>query len=665
MIDKITIQIILQYFQYLEKHMMEVVDFNIAKVNCKTGSIVKKYTFRNVSELNKFCIENGYDNDLCGYRYYDEDENEWVDLGEESILDLSGDYFFNIINFNCVYISIIPHYELAYKVVNDNGRLIVTEIKTHNTSLPSQFYDERERIKSVIYKTLVAILIVYQHILEMKYDDIDDTIGDLFDLIYKYKVPAVFDIVYCEEDSDSDSESASENEHWDDSDSESDSDSDSDSDSEYISDTFIRWLINDDHTIPEGYYTICTNIDDNEDHYILTNITYPDEEPDETGRMGDRLMVTTEPEYINGESGDLYDDKIISSDKSILWYISYDSENTRSGEQFMNLSTTVNGKKYYMSIKDSDSSRKEIYLVSEKDELCKFIITDIDTEGDVLTGNGDCEIKSNGKTIRAKLRLNTSTSPQYGGYGYYRFYGKTSSGYSGMGVPIALFRNDTGFDANHTLTVNYVYSTGGEVKPSVIERYTHGQSFSVETPSMEGYVIEADAPTSGRMTQDRTITFTYTEIQNILYQKITDISQLTDGDYLIVYEDNSYAFDGSRGTLDAVNNYIDVVIDNDKIELEKEEDTFYFTIETTGDSKSIKSESGYYIGQTRDANGLTSSELEIYPNTINFDADGSVNIISSKAHLRFNSTSGQMRFRYFKSKSYTGQKAISLYKKIT
>ena len=37
----------------------------------------------------------------------------------------------------------------------------------------------------------------------MKYDDIDDTIGDLFDLIYRYKVPAVFDIVYCEEGSDS------------------------------------------------------------------------------------------------------------------------------------------------------------------------------------------------------------------------------------------------------------------------------------------------------------------------------------------------------------------------------------------------------------------------------------------------------------------------------
>lgn len=661
MIDKITIQIILQYFQYLEKHMMEVVDFNIAKVNCKTGNIVKKYAFKNVSELNKFCIDNGYDNDLCGYRYYDEDESEWVNLGEESILDLSGDYFFNIINFSCVYISIIPHYELAYKVVNDNGRLIVTEIKTHNTSLPSQFYDERERIKSVIYKTLVSILIVYQHTLEMKYDDIGNTIADLFDLIYKYKVPAVFDIIYCEEDSDSDSES----EYWNDSDSESDSDSDSDSDSEYISDTFIRWFINDDRTIPEGYYTICTNIDDNEYHYILTNITEPDEEPDETGRMGDRLMITTEPEYIYGESGDLYDDKIISSDKSILWYISYDSENARNGEQFINVSTTVNGKKYYMSIKDSaGSSSQEIYLVSEKNELCKFIITDIDTEGDVLTGNGDCEIKSNGKTIRARLRLNTSTSPQYGEYGYYRFYGKTSSGYSGMGTPIALFRNDTGFDQNQTLTVNYVYSSGEEVKPSVIERYTHGQSFSVETPSMEGYIVEANAPTSGRMTQDRTITFTYTEIQNILYQKITNINQLTDGDYLIVYEDNSYAFDGSRGKLDAINNYIKVVIYNGKISLEKEEDTFYFTIETTDNGKSIKSKNGYYIGQTSDTNGLKSNTSTIYPNTINFNADGTVNIISSKAHLRFNNKSDQMRFRYFKSSSYTAQKEISLYKRI-
>lgn len=49
--------------------------------------------------------------------------------------------------------------------------------------------------------------------------------------------------------------------------------------------------------------------------------------------------------------------------------------------------------------------------------------------------------------------------------------------------------------------------------------------------------------------------------------------------------------------------------------------------------------------------------------TISINDDNTVNIISSGgAYLRFNTDSGQDRFRYFKSSTYTEQKAISLYK---
>ena len=44
------------------------------------------------------------------------------------------------------------------------------------------------------------------------------------------------------------------------------------------------------------------------------------------------------------------------------------------------------------------------------------------------------------------------------------------------------------------------------------------------------------------------------------------------------------------------------------------------------------------------------------------NADGTVDIVSGGAHLRFNKNSDQMRFRYFKSATYTRQQAITLYK---
>ena len=50
-------------------------------------------------------------------------------------------------------------------------------------------------------------------------------------------------------------------------------------------------------------------------------------------------------------------------------------------------------------------------------------------------------------------------------------------------------------------------------------------------------------------------------------------------------------------------------------------------------------------------------------NTISMDGSD-VDIVSSGgAYLRFNNTNGQMRFRYYKSSTYTNQQAIQLYKK--
>lgn len=150
-------------------------------------------------------------------------------------------------------------------------------------------------------------------------------------------------------------------------------------------------------------------------------------------------------------------------------------------------------------------------------------------------------------------------------------------------------------------------------------------------------------------------------VEPTAYVKVTSTADLTDGDYLIVYEEGSLAFNGGLETLDAVGNTIEVTINNDKIEASDAIDAAIFTYDAT--AKSFKSASGLYIGQTSNANGLSSSTTNAYVNDISFDADGNANIVSGGAYLRYNSASNQTRFRYYKSSSYTGQKAVALYKK--
>jgi hypothetical protein len=147
------------------------------------------------------------------------------------------------------------------------------------------------------------------------------------------------------------------------------------------------------------------------------------------------------------------------------------------------------------------------------------------------------------------------------------------------------------------------------------------------------------------------------------YVKVTSTADLTSGQYLIVYEEGSVAFDGSLETLDAASNTIEVTINDSEIDVDNITTAAEFTIDMTVGT--IKSASGYYIGRTGDSNGMNTSATEAYTNTISIDDNGNAVVVASGgAYLRYNATSGQDRFRYFKSSSYTGQKAIQLYKKV-
>lgn len=145
------------------------------------------------------------------------------------------------------------------------------------------------------------------------------------------------------------------------------------------------------------------------------------------------------------------------------------------------------------------------------------------------------------------------------------------------------------------------------------------------------------------------------------FEKITDVSQITSGaSYLIVYETDNLCFDGSLSSLDAVSNYKSVTIENSRITVDS---SYAFTLILSGDVYNVKASSGNCIGRESDSNGLLCTAGKTYANTISFE-NGNVNIVSSGAYLRYNATSGQTRFRYYSSGTYTNQKAIQLYKEV-
>ena len=143
------------------------------------------------------------------------------------------------------------------------------------------------------------------------------------------------------------------------------------------------------------------------------------------------------------------------------------------------------------------------------------------------------------------------------------------------------------------------------------------------------------------------------------YVKVTSAPNDWNGDYLIVCEGIWVAFDGSRSSLDANNNTIDVEINNGVIDSTATTGAAKFTIASmnTTTGYSIKSASGKYIGSTStNKNELLSSTTTQYSNTISID-NGNAFIKGTSRYLRYNGTDG--RFRYYTSSS---QQDIQLYK---
>ena len=153
------------------------------------------------------------------------------------------------------------------------------------------------------------------------------------------------------------------------------------------------------------------------------------------------------------------------------------------------------------------------------------------------------------------------------------------------------------------------------------------------------------------------------------YEKVTETAGIVEGTYLIVYEGESVAFDGGLDDsdndhkLDKASNTIAVDITSDhKIGVTSATEAATFYIDPTAGT--IQSASGKYIGVTSNSNGLkTSDNANAYTNSFAIDGDGNAIIgavfSESTMTLRYNTDSGQKRFRYYKT---TGSPAGQLYK---
>ena len=211
-------------------------------------------------------------------------------------------------------------------------------------------------------------------------------------------------------------------------------------------------------------------------------------------------------------------------------------------------------------------------------------------------------------------------------------------------------------DAAQSATINYEVTEGTAVTISEDKIIASTEGEATITASIEagvGYL-------AGSTTFTVTVSAAPVPFEGDYFVKVAKNSDLTAGEYLIVYEDGSLAFNGGLETLDAASNTVAVTFENGKIQGTPAVLAATFTIKLAG---TIQSKSGYYIGQINDANGLASSTETQYNNAISIDEGNAVIVSEGGAYLRYNSTSGQTRFRYFKSTTYTGQKEIALYKK--
>ncbi len=143
------------------------------------------------------------------------------------------------------------------------------------------------------------------------------------------------------------------------------------------------------------------------------------------------------------------------------------------------------------------------------------------------------------------------------------------------------------------------------------------------------------------------------------YVKVTAAPADWSGEYLLVYEGDTSAHVWTG--VDAANGNVEATATDGTI---SGTDFVTITVAPMEGGYSIKvnggANDGKYISGTEGSNKLNFGTTAVL-NTLAYE-DGSVKIVSNTSVMRFNNAKDNMRFRYFKSSTYTGQQVVQLYK---
>lgn len=154
----------------------------------------------------------------------------------------------------------------------------------------------------------------------------------------------------------------------------------------------------------------------------------------------------------------------------------------------------------------------------------------------------------------------------------------------------------------------------------------------------------------------------FTAFGQTQYEKVTSAPANWSGEYILVWEksaDSAFIWTG----VDAVNCYNYAPIDTNKISVSE---AVTITLDSVVGGYSVKinggSNDGKYISHSANSNGLsigTTAATQVMSYS-----DNSVFMTNAAgAVMRFNKTSNQMRFRFYKTTSYSAQQPVQLYKK--
>lgn len=322
----------------------------------------------------------------------------------------------------------------------------------------------------------------------------------------------------------------------------------------------------------------------------------------------------------------------------------------------------VNGNQFSMPASD-------VNVAAEIGWIERYEITLVQPEFDGCSINADTTFAAEGEIVVLSYEL---------AEGYYFIEWNVTDG---NGDAVAVSNNQFVMPASMvtveaviveaTTEYQYVYSANGVVtapQTAVVgEAITLADGANIDAFVFIGWTLDPNdvenvMPAEASYTIMEDMTFYAVYSYNVAqYVKVNSTDDITNGNYLIVCEGGSVAFNGGLATLDAVNNTINVDIEDGVIAAGVTTNAATFTIDV--DNQTLQSASGLYIGVSSNSNGLKQSDNPgLYHNTFAIDEDGNAVISAvfdnSNMVLRFNAASNQNRFRYYGGT----QTAIQLYK---